>query len=307
MKREEASTPGAGPTLTGPARLSPQAPVERLLQDPSPFAFHQAVRLQLEVGEHDLGVKRAGDTVDGMLQQHHAFIATAGTLEHQVEKQRLAQRRRYFRHKDRVAGIDERLRLVRQQRVHRVAHLVGQREHRVERLVVVEQHVGMRPVHRRRVRPTAFADVLEDVDPPSVEGLSDVSLVLRTERGDGVAGLPGERMHGDRLQVDAGEDQQARVQVEKGVGHDGGADVAGLLVGEGKNDREGDERRKAREHGHEEPRRRARAVAARGRRPARRPAAAAPAAARWRAARGATAAPLDPVDRAAIDGCLTDV
>jgi hypothetical protein len=45
MKREEASTLGAGPTLTGPARLAPQAPVERLLQDPSPFAFHQAVRL----------------------------------------------------------------------------------------------------------------------------------------------------------------------------------------------------------------------------------------------------------------------
>ena len=45
MKREEPSTLDASPTLTGPARLPPQAPVQRLLQDPSPFAFHQAVRL----------------------------------------------------------------------------------------------------------------------------------------------------------------------------------------------------------------------------------------------------------------------
>lgn len=45
MKRAEPSQLDVGPTLTGPARLAPQAPVQRLLQDPSPFAFHQAVRL----------------------------------------------------------------------------------------------------------------------------------------------------------------------------------------------------------------------------------------------------------------------
>ena len=54
---------------------------------------------------------------------------------------------------------------VRQQRVHRMAHLVRQREHRVERVVVVQQHVRMDAVHRRRVRAAALAGVLVDVDP----------------------------------------------------------------------------------------------------------------------------------------------
>ena len=39
-----------------------------------------------------------------------------------------------------------------------------QREHRVERVVVVEQHVGLHAVNRGRVRAAALARVLVDVD-----------------------------------------------------------------------------------------------------------------------------------------------
>jgi hypothetical protein len=87
------------------------------------------VRLQLEVGEHHLRVERAGDAVDRVLQQHRALLVTRRALEHQVEEQCFAQRGRHFGDEDRVAGVDERLRSMRQHRVHRVAHLVREREH----------------------------------------------------------------------------------------------------------------------------------------------------------------------------------
>ena len=59
-----------------------------------------------------------------------------------------------------------------------------QREHGVERVVVVQQHVRMRAVHRRRVRAAALARVLVHVDPAAVERLAHVLLVVGAERRD---------------------------------------------------------------------------------------------------------------------------
>ena len=75
--------------------------------------------------------------------------------EQVFEQQRLAQGRRHFGDEDRVARIDEGLMLLRQQRVHRVPHLVRQREHGVERIVVVQQHVRVHAVHRAEYAPRA--------------------------------------------------------------------------------------------------------------------------------------------------------
>ena len=67
---------------------------------------------------------------------------------------------------------------VRQQRVHRMAHLVGQREGSIERVVVVEQHVRIHAVHRRRVRAAAIARVLVDVNPATRQHLAHLTLIV---------------------------------------------------------------------------------------------------------------------------------
>ena len=144
-------------------------------------ALDHPVRLELVVGEQHLAVERAGDLVDGVLQQHDALARIGRAGQHVVEQQRLAQRRRHLGDEDRVARIHERLRLVRQHRVHRVAHLVGQREDAVERVVPVEQHVRVHAVDRRRVGAAVLARVLVDVDPALGEGAPDARLVVGAE------------------------------------------------------------------------------------------------------------------------------
>ena len=108
--------------------------------------------------------------------------AIGGAVEHEVEKQRLAQRRRHLGDEDRVRRVDERLVRVRQERVHRVPHLVRQREHRVERVVVVEQHVRVDAVHRRRVGAAPLAGILVDVDPVAEQRVAQLPLVVGAER-----------------------------------------------------------------------------------------------------------------------------
>ena len=71
------------------------------------------MRLQLEVGEEDLRVEGRDDAVDRVLQQHDPLALVAGAIEHVVQEQRLAQRRRHLRDENRVARIDERLMRVR--------------------------------------------------------------------------------------------------------------------------------------------------------------------------------------------------
>ena len=109
----------------------------------------QAMRAQLEIREHHLREEGAGDVVDRVLQQNDPFGRVVGLLQHVVEQQRLAQRGRHFRDEDRVVRVHKRLPLVREHRVHRVAHLMRQREHVVQRVIPVEEHVRMNAVHRR--------------------------------------------------------------------------------------------------------------------------------------------------------------
>ena len=135
--------------------------------------------LQLVIGEQALAVERADDIVDGVLQQHDALALIGRARQHVIEEQHLAQRRRHFGDENRVVGVHERLMGLRQHRVHRVPHLVRQREHRIERVVVVQQHVRMHAVHRRRIRAAALAGVFVHVDPAPVERLPDAPLIVR--------------------------------------------------------------------------------------------------------------------------------
>ena len=144
----------------------------------------EPMRAQLVVGEQHLRVEGAGDVVDRVLEQHDPLDRIGRSRQHVLEQQRLAQRGRHLRDEDRVVRVDERLGLVRQDGVHRVTHLVRRREHVVERVGVVQQHVRVRAVHRRRVRARALAFVLVDVDPAALEALAQPLLVVRPERRD---------------------------------------------------------------------------------------------------------------------------
>jgi hypothetical protein len=65
-----------------------------------------------------------------------------------------------------------------------VAELVREREHRVERVVVIHQHVRIGSVHRRGIRAAPLALVFVDVDPALGERAPHARLVFRTERRD---------------------------------------------------------------------------------------------------------------------------
>ena len=104
--------------------------------------------------------------------------------QHELEKQRLAQSRRHLGDENRVAGVDKRLVGMRQHGVHRVAHLVRQREHRIQRVVVVEQHVGLGAIHRRRIRPAPLAGVLVHVDRLAEQHLAHRPLIVDAQRRD---------------------------------------------------------------------------------------------------------------------------
>ena len=184
----------ARPRHTQPIVIVDRIPVEclqhieinraqRFGRDGSAF-FDQSMCLQLEVRKHDLCVERRHDAVDRMLQEDDPLPLIGGAAEHVVEEQRLAERRRHLGDEDRVAGVHERLMRVGQKGVHRMTHFVGQREHGVERVVVVEQHVRMHAVHRGGVRAAPFARILVDVDPVAGQHLPELPLVGRTQRGD---------------------------------------------------------------------------------------------------------------------------
>ncbi len=94
------------------------------------------------------------------------------------------ERGRHLRDEDRVVRVHERLPLLREHRVHRVAHLVRQREHVVERVGPVQEHVGMHAVDGGRVGAAALAVVFVDVDPALVEAAPHARLVVGAERLD---------------------------------------------------------------------------------------------------------------------------
>ena len=142
----------------------------------------QAVRAQLEVGEHHLRVEGADDRVDRVLQQQEALLRVAGLRQQLVEQEALVGGRGHLGDEDRVVGGDEGLVLVRQHGVHRMAGLVRQRERGVERVVVVHQQVRADAVHAGVVGAAALAFVLVDVDPAAGDEALVAARVLLAER-----------------------------------------------------------------------------------------------------------------------------
>ena len=73
-----------------------------------------------------------------------------------------------------------------------MAQLMGQGEHAVQVILVVEQNIGV-DQGARHIAAGALTHVLVHIDPTVVQSLTDDGLVLRTQRGyrlvDGLLGL----------------------------------------------------------------------------------------------------------------------
>ena len=105
-------------------------------------------------------------------------------------------------HEDHIVPVHGGLRLVGQIGVDRVAQLVGQGEHAVQVVLVIQENIGVD--HRAgHIASGALARILVHVDPPVVQALPNDGLVLPAQGGHRlIDGLPG-LLIGD-LGVDAG-------------------------------------------------------------------------------------------------------
>jgi hypothetical protein len=70
--------------------------------------LHQAVRLQLEVGEHHLRVEGAQDLVGRVLQQQEALLRVGGLAQQVFQQEAFVGDAGHLGHEDRVVGGGER-------------------------------------------------------------------------------------------------------------------------------------------------------------------------------------------------------
>jgi len=73
------------------------------------------------------------------------LAVVGGVREHVLKKQHFAERGRHLGDENRVGRVDERLVGIRQERVHRMPHLVRERAHRKQIVVVTHQDERLRP------------------------------------------------------------------------------------------------------------------------------------------------------------------
>ena len=136
----------------------------------------------LELREHHLRVHRALDLADVMVQEEDPLLPVHLLPQQVIHQDGLVRRGGHLGHEDRVVRVDHRLIRHRVVRVQGVTHLVRQREHAVDVVFVVHQHVRVRDGGRPPgVGAAALARVLVHVHPARAEPLRHVRHVLRTE------------------------------------------------------------------------------------------------------------------------------
>ena len=138
-----------------------------------------------EIGENHLRVKGAHDAIDGVLEEQETFARFGGAGEQVFQEEAFVDGRGDLGDEDGVAARREGLGLVGEPRVHGVSHLVGEGEHGVAGVVVVQQHVGADAVDPGGVGAGAFALVFVDVEAAAGEEFAEFGLILGAEGRDG--------------------------------------------------------------------------------------------------------------------------
>ena len=115
-----------------------------------------------------------------------------GVLEQVLHEQGLVAGGGHLGHKDHIVPVHRGLISVGQVGVDRVAQLMGQGEHAVQVVLIVQENIGVNH-GAGHVSPGALARILVHVDPPVVQALPDDGLILLAQGShrliDGLFGL----------------------------------------------------------------------------------------------------------------------
>ena len=141
--------------------------------------FRRPPHLQLKLGKHRLPVYGALELVEEVVDQIGAFLFILRLSEQMAHQQNLIARRGHLRHKDHVVGRAGRLVFGAVVAVQGMPHLMGQGEHAVQRVLVVQQHVRVRVAVARGIRAAPLSLVFIHIDPPAGKSfLQQLGIVL---------------------------------------------------------------------------------------------------------------------------------
>ena len=136
----------------------------------------------LEVREHRLPEERRPHHVVKIVQKPFLLRIRPASPQQVSQQQGLVGGGGDLRKQDRVVGVDLGLGGVGVPRVQGVPHLVDQREDIPQGAVVVQKHVGVRPVGAPGIGALALSPVLPDVYPSLREAPFQVGDVVRPQR-----------------------------------------------------------------------------------------------------------------------------
>ena len=141
--------------------------------------FRRPPHLQLKLGKHRLPVHGALELVEEVVDQIGAFLLVLRLPEQVAHQQDLVARRGHLGHKNHVVSRAGRLVFCAVVAVQGMPHLMGEGEHAVQRVLVVEQHIRVRIAVARGIRSAPLALVFVHVDPPAGKPfLQQIGVVL---------------------------------------------------------------------------------------------------------------------------------
>ena len=136
-------------------------------------ALDHPAHLKLKLREHRLAVDRALELVEEVVDEIRALFFVPGLSQKMAHEQNLVAGGGDLRDEDHIVACADGLRLLAVIAVQGVAHLVGDGEHGVERVLVVQKHIGVRAGIAGGVCAAALAAVFVHVYPAAVKALSE--------------------------------------------------------------------------------------------------------------------------------------
>ena len=127
------------------------------------------MRLFLELGEHGLAEKGAAELLHKIVDKVFLPFGIGFGFQQIFHKQSLVAGRSYLGHEYLVSGIDERLCFPCKITMEGVPHLMGNGEHTVYRVVVVQKNVRVSAEGSPGIRSAALALVFVYVYPAAVK------------------------------------------------------------------------------------------------------------------------------------------
>ena len=128
-------------------------------------ALAERVTAHLKFRELRLAEHRSLKAVEIMIEQISPLLLIRGLLQEILHQQDLIRRGGNLRNKDLIIRIDIWLIRIGITAVQGMSHFMRQREHIVQRVIIIQQHVRVRAIRTRGISTAALALILIHVDP----------------------------------------------------------------------------------------------------------------------------------------------